>query len=316
MFQVDQLLNYYQEMELPCRSIYCHMGKDGKKRHAANWLDSSAQMPEKMLALVANNSGVMPHDDIYSTLVMKKIENSTSRQLTYSKRKDSIVKKANELAVLCDTDVALLMFSPTGQVTSYSSRGSMKYDFLWLYSVEDIMLRIVNRSGELNMRPIPNEEVLSFTHLLLIASLCRQVFRVSSDLNKPYSLQQLTQRLTQSKYEGEMVEKIAIAEAHEEKLNELKQRLSEAREKLRLRSSSLSLSFLYYEPQVENINSVHQAVACQQYLTSALERIQQSKAKLLGGDEFIKRNENVEVAASVNTEDTAAAGNGSAYSNP
>ncbi|KAJ8568503.1 hypothetical protein K7X08_028036 [Anisodus acutangulus] len=131
---------------------------------------------------------------------MKKIENSTSRQLTYSKRKDSIVKKANELAVLCDTDVALLMFSPTGQVTSYSSRGS----------VEDIMLRIVNRPGELNRRPIPNEEVLSFTHLLLIASLCRQVFRVSSDLNKPYSLQQLTQRLTQSKYEGEMVEKIAM----------------------------------------------------------------------------------------------------------
>ncbi|KAJ8568794.1 hypothetical protein K7X08_032425 [Anisodus acutangulus] len=200
---------------------------------------------------------------------MKKIENSTSRQLTYSKRKDSIVKKANELAVLCDTDVALLMFSPTGQVTSYSSRGS----------VEDIMLRIVNRPGELNRRPIPNEE-------------------------------QLTQRLIQSKYEGEMFlsffwvfydagdwSTCSSAGAHEEKLNKLKQRLSEAREKLR-----------YYEPQVENINSVHQAVACQQYLTSALERIQHSKAKLLGGDEFIKRNENVEVAASVNTEDTAVAG--------
>ncbi|PHT76159.1 hypothetical protein T459_19681 [Capsicum annuum] len=73
-------------------------------------------------------------------LVMKKIEDSTSRQRTYSKHKDSLVKKANELAILCDTDVALLMFSPTGEVTRYSSRGS----------VEDVMLRIVNNPGELN----------------------------------------------------------------------------------------------------------------------------------------------------------------------
>ncbi|KAK6786656.1 hypothetical protein RDI58_015181 [Solanum bulbocastanum] len=54
-------------------------------------------------------------------VVMKKIEDPVSRQQFYSKRKDSIVKKSNELGVLCDTDIALLMFSPTGQVTSYSS---------------------------------------------------------------------------------------------------------------------------------------------------------------------------------------------------
>ncbi|KAK6785000.1 hypothetical protein RDI58_018455 [Solanum bulbocastanum] len=55
-------------------------------------------------------------------IVMKKIEDPISRQQFYSKRKDSIVKKSNELAVLCDTEVALLMFSPAGQVTSYSSK--------------------------------------------------------------------------------------------------------------------------------------------------------------------------------------------------
>ncbi|PHT76157.1 hypothetical protein T459_19679 [Capsicum annuum] len=55
--------------------------------------------------------------------VMEKIEDPTSRQRTYSKCKDSFVKKAKALATLCDTDVAFLMFSPTGQVTSYSSRG-------------------------------------------------------------------------------------------------------------------------------------------------------------------------------------------------
>ncbi|MCD9641118.1 hypothetical protein HAX54_027037, partial [Datura stramonium] len=82
----------------------------------------------------------------HNKLVMKKIEELTSRQRTYSKRKDSIVKNKNELAILCDTDVALLMFFPNGQVTSYSSRGS----------VEDIMLHAVNQPGELNRRPGPN----------------------------------------------------------------------------------------------------------------------------------------------------------------
>ncbi|MCD9644707.1 hypothetical protein HAX54_033127 [Datura stramonium] len=122
-------------------------------------------------------------------LLMKKIEDSTSRQQTYSKRKDSIVKKANELAVLCDTDVALLMFSPNSQ--------------------------------------------------------------------------HLTQSLEQSKCEGEMVEKIAI----------------------------------YYEPQVENIMSVQEASACQQFLMSAMEQIQLSKAKVWGGEGFLQRNENIEEPA-------------------
>ncbi|KAL0405572.1 UNVERIFIED_CONTAM: Agamous-like MADS-box protein, partial [Sesamum latifolium] len=56
-------------------------------------------------------------------LAMRRIENPTSRQVTYAKRKDGIIKKAKELSVLCDTDVALIMFSPTGRLTSFASNG-------------------------------------------------------------------------------------------------------------------------------------------------------------------------------------------------
>jgi SRF-type transcription factor (DNA-binding and dimerisation domain) len=35
--------------------------------------------------------------------------------VTYNKRKNSIAKKAKELAILCDTDVLLLLFSPKGK---------------------------------------------------------------------------------------------------------------------------------------------------------------------------------------------------------
>ncbi|KAJ6350564.1 hypothetical protein OIU78_006679 [Salix suchowensis] len=48
-------------------------------------------------------------------LKIKKLENSNGRQATYAKRKHGIMKKANELSILCDIDIILLMFSPTGK---------------------------------------------------------------------------------------------------------------------------------------------------------------------------------------------------------
>ncbi|KAE9595628.1 putative transcription factor MADS-MIKC family [Lupinus albus] len=48
-------------------------------------------------------------------LKIKKLENTNGRQATYAKRKNGIIKKASELSVLCDIDIILLMFSPTGK---------------------------------------------------------------------------------------------------------------------------------------------------------------------------------------------------------
>ncbi|XP_019055004.1 PREDICTED: floral homeotic protein DEFICIENS-like isoform X2 [Nelumbo nucifera] len=52
---------------------------------------------------------------------IKRIENSTNRQVTYSKRRGGIVKKARELTVLCDAEVSLIMFSSTGKFSEYIS---------------------------------------------------------------------------------------------------------------------------------------------------------------------------------------------------
>ena len=53
-------------------------------------------------------------------LQIKRIENTTNRQVTFSKRRNGIIKKAYELSVLCDVDVALIMFSPSGRVSLFS----------------------------------------------------------------------------------------------------------------------------------------------------------------------------------------------------
>ncbi|KAL1536763.1 MADS-box protein SVP-like [Salvia divinorum] len=56
---------------------------------------------------------------------IKKIDNVTARQVTFSKRRRGLFKKADELSVLCDADVALIIFSSTGKLFEYAS-SSMK----------------------------------------------------------------------------------------------------------------------------------------------------------------------------------------------
>ncbi|XWS40574.1 hypothetical protein CRYUN_Cryun17cG0007500 [Craigia yunnanensis] len=52
---------------------------------------------------------------------LKRIEDKNIRQVTFSKRKNGFIKKAGELAVLCDIELALLIFSPERKLYQFSS---------------------------------------------------------------------------------------------------------------------------------------------------------------------------------------------------
>ncbi|KAK9071085.1 hypothetical protein SSX86_009653 [Deinandra increscens subsp. villosa] len=58
-------------------------------------------------------------------IVIRRIDNATSRQVTFSKRRNGILKKAKELAILCDAEVGLIIFSSTGRLHEFTS-SSMK----------------------------------------------------------------------------------------------------------------------------------------------------------------------------------------------
>ncbi|XP_058750219.1 agamous-like MADS-box protein AGL21 isoform X1 [Vicia villosa] len=58
-------------------------------------------------------------------IVIRRIENCTSRQVTFSKRRKGLIKKAKELAILCDAQVGLVIFSATGKLYEYANT-SMK----------------------------------------------------------------------------------------------------------------------------------------------------------------------------------------------
>ncbi|KAK8958651.1 hypothetical protein KSP40_PGU018088 [Platanthera guangdongensis] len=56
---------------------------------------------------------------------LKRIENKINRQVTFAKRRNGLLKKAYELSVLCDAEVALIIFSNRGKLYEFCSSPSM-----------------------------------------------------------------------------------------------------------------------------------------------------------------------------------------------
>ncbi|CAH8253177.1 unnamed protein product [Arabidopsis lyrata] len=67
-------------------------------------------------------------------LEIKRIENTTNRQVTFSKRRNGLIKKAYELSILCDIDIALIMFSPSDRLSLFSGKTR----------IEDVFTRFIN----------------------------------------------------------------------------------------------------------------------------------------------------------------------------
>ncbi|XP_058227654.1 agamous-like MADS-box protein FUL-L [Rhododendron vialii] len=83
---------------------------------------------------------------------MKRIENKVSRQVTFSKRRTGLLKKAHEISVLCDAEVALIVFSTKGKLFQYSTHSSMesileKYES---YSCAERQLVATNSAAQIN----------------------------------------------------------------------------------------------------------------------------------------------------------------------
>ncbi|KAL8541272.1 hypothetical protein ACS0TY_002494 [Phlomoides rotata] len=57
---------------------------------------------------------------------LKRIENKINRQVTFSKRRNGLLKKAYELSVLCDAEVGLIIFSSRGKLYEFGSNSMTK----------------------------------------------------------------------------------------------------------------------------------------------------------------------------------------------
>ncbi|XWS41525.1 hypothetical protein CRYUN_Cryun17cG0089100 [Craigia yunnanensis] len=86
-------------------------------------------------------------------LQIKRIENDTNRQVTFSKRRNGLIKKAYELSILCDIDIALVMFSPSGRVSHFSGKKR----------IEDVLSRYIDLPDQDRGSLVRNKEFLLST---------------------------------------------------------------------------------------------------------------------------------------------------------
>ncbi|KAL0002603.1 hypothetical protein SO802_016384 [Lithocarpus litseifolius] len=86
---------------------------------------------------------------------MRRIENATSRQVTFSKRRNGLLKKAFELSVLCDAEVAIIIFSPRGKLYEFASFSMQETIERYRRHTKDTQTN--NKSIEQNMQHLKHE---------------------------------------------------------------------------------------------------------------------------------------------------------------
>ncbi|KAL2928396.1 MADS-box protein SOC1 [Bienertia sinuspersici] len=63
---------------------------------------------------------------------MRRIKNDSSRQVTFLKRRNGLLKKAFQLSVLDDVEVTLMVFSPLGSYINLQVQGNKIFHPLFL----------------------------------------------------------------------------------------------------------------------------------------------------------------------------------------
>ncbi|XP_057975159.1 agamous-like MADS-box protein MADS9 [Malania oleifera] len=111
---------------------------------------------------------------------IKRIENSSNRQVTYSKRRNGIMKKAREITVLCDAQVSLVIFASSGKMHEYRSPSTTLIDILDRYqrqsgkrlwdarhqSLSNELDRIKKENDrmQIELRHLKGEDITSLNH--------------------------------------------------------------------------------------------------------------------------------------------------------
>ncbi|KAJ3678263.1 hypothetical protein LUZ60_002066 [Juncus effusus] len=113
---------------------------------------------------------------------LTRIEDRTSRQVRFSKRRSGLFKKAFELAVLCDVEVALLVFSPAGRLFEFSSCSCIEKTFKRYQQFAHPQKHTSsNRDLNIDINKIPNDETeVSFSDF---SSQIQEVAQWSTDAN-------------------------------------------------------------------------------------------------------------------------------------
>lgn len=127
---------------------------------------------------------------------MRRIENATSRQVTFSKRRNGLLKKAFELSVLCDAEVALIIFSPRGKLYEFAS--SSMHDTIERYQKHTKDNQANNPPADNNMQHLKHEAASMLKKIEQLEASKRKLLGESLGSCTIEELQQLEQQLERS----------------------------------------------------------------------------------------------------------------------
>nr|BAK18559.1 suppressor of overexpression of constans 1-like protein [Eustoma grandiflorum] len=127
---------------------------------------------------------------------MRRIENATSRQVTFSKRRNGLLKKAFELSVLCDAQVALIIFSPRGKLYEFSS--SSMQETIERYHKHTKDVQTDKPLVEENMQHLKQETARMMSKIEQLETSKRKLLGESLGSCSLEDLQQLEQQLEKS----------------------------------------------------------------------------------------------------------------------
>ncbi|XP_058218680.1 agamous-like MADS-box protein AGL66 [Rhododendron vialii] len=184
---------------------------------------------------------------------MKRIENNTNLQVTFSKRRNGHIKKAYEISVLCDIDLALIMFSPSGSLTHFSSKTR----------IEHVFHRFINLSDQERVSGIssPSRDRGDSSDTLEISEC------LGRTLNQLKTENEVALQHTKTNTQG--VTKLRVEEIVQE-IGWLNQQLETAEEQLSM-----------FEPDTSSMNSLEELESCQKQIEDILSTVTERKECLL-----------------------------------
>ncbi|KAL1548709.1 MADS-box protein soc1, variant 3 [Salvia divinorum] len=149
---------------------------------------------------------------------MRRIENATSRQVTFSKRRNGLLKKAFELSVLCDAEVALIIFSPRGKLHEFAS--SSMHGTIERYQKHTKDSQTNNPPSEHNMQHLKREAAAMMKKIEQLETSKRKLLGEGLGSCTIEELQQLEQQLERS-----------VTTIRERKMQVYKQQIERLKEK-------------------------------------------------------------------------------------
>ncbi|KAH7668581.1 STAT transcription factor DNA-binding N-terminal protein [Dioscorea alata] len=127
---------------------------------------------------------------------MRRIENATSRQVTFSKRRNGLLKKAFELSVLCDAEVALIVFSPRGKLYEFAS--SSMQETINRYMAHSKNTNIEKRMPEQNAQQLKLEVAAMAKKIELLEGYKRKLLGESLGSCSMFELHEIESQLEKS----------------------------------------------------------------------------------------------------------------------